>query len=165
MLSAHERPTNAAPHRHESQTDAAPGSERDVVLRVPSVATLFQAMRHGEFAAFMPTRIAEPLSGPLRTLRTDLDLPEAGVIANRHPRMNDDARHVRLREKPKSRRREPDRARRAGRDDAPRAAPVSSPSRAVGGRSSDFRKATNAGPPTRPPASITARTRRSGLDP
>jgi len=81
---------------------AAQGLERNVVLRVPNFATLFQAMRHGEFVAFMPGKIAELHSGFLRFLRTELDLPQASVIANWHPGMDDDARHVWLREKLKT---------------------------------------------------------------
>lgn len=77
---------------------AARGLTRNVVLNVPSFAALFQAMRHGEFIAFLPTKIAEQQTGFLRTLQTGLDLPKASVVANWHPRMTKDTRHVWLRE-------------------------------------------------------------------
>lgn len=99
-------PADTPVRRYIDDRLAAQGLGRDIVLRVPNFATLFQAMRHGEFIAFMPKKIAEVHSGFLRTLRTDLDLPEATVTANWHPRMKNDARHVWLREKLKTYKRE-----------------------------------------------------------
>lgn len=92
-------PADTPVRRYIDDRLAAQGLARRVALRVPNFATLFQAMRHGELVAFMPRKIAEMHSGFLRLMSTELDLPETTVTANWHPRLNNDARHVWLREK------------------------------------------------------------------
>lgn len=73
---------------------ASKGFTRNIVLGTPNFATLFQAMRNGEFIAFLPRQIAELYSDTLRFLQTDLTIPAVNVIASWHPRMTKDAMHT-----------------------------------------------------------------------
>ena len=82
-------PPNRAGQRHH----------RKIALRVPNFATLFQAMRHGSFVAFLPRQIAEQHLDVVRVLSTDLRIPAMKVIASWHPRMTKDARHMWVRQK------------------------------------------------------------------
>lgn len=76
----------------------ARGMFRNLVVDVPNFAAVFQAMRDAELMAFVPGHIARMNAGPFKRLQTDLNTPTQEVLANWHPRMAKDARHIWLRE-------------------------------------------------------------------
>lgn len=75
----------------------ARGMTRHLVMDVPNFAAVFHAMRNAEMVAFVPEQMALMSQGPFKRLQTDLEPPEAKVIANWHPRLTNEARHIWLR--------------------------------------------------------------------
>lgn len=88
-----------APRRVVDQQLSALGLSRQIALEVPNYATLFQAMRHGEFVAFLPRKIAKQHAENLRFLSTALEIPAVDVVASWHPRMTGDPCHIWLRDR------------------------------------------------------------------
>lgn len=76
---------------------AARGMTRNLVVDVPNYAAAFQAMRTAELIAFVPGQMALN-AAPLKELKTDLETPVVEIVAQWHPRMANDARHVWLRD-------------------------------------------------------------------
>jgi DNA-binding transcriptional LysR family regulator len=74
------------------------GFERQVVLAVPTFATLMRLMEANSLMAFMPERIAKSIKHGFALIETPLETARIEVVANWHPRMNKDARHIWLRE-------------------------------------------------------------------
>ena len=66
-------------------------------MDVPNYAAAFQAMRAAELIAFVPGQMAWN-AAPLKELKTDLETPAVEVVAQWHPRMVNDARHIWLRD-------------------------------------------------------------------
>ncbi|WP_298983586.1 LysR family transcriptional regulator [uncultured Roseibium sp.] len=77
---------------------AARGMSRNVVLAVPTFAMLIHLMKSRGLIAFIPERIARSFEHSFARIRTPLELPYLDIVANWHPRMNRDARHIWLRE-------------------------------------------------------------------
>ncbi|MEM9044784.1 MAG: LysR family transcriptional regulator [Pseudomonadota bacterium] len=92
-------PADTPIRRYIDERLSAAGLERNIAVSVPNFATVFNAMHHGEFIAFMPAKIADLNGGFLTRLETDLSIPSANVVANWHPRMTKDPRHIWLRSK------------------------------------------------------------------
>lgn len=78
------------------------GYTRDIVLRVPNFATLFQAMRSAPFMAFLPARLVAQQAHDLAVLTTDLALPSFDIKANWHPRQAQDPQNLWLRSRLKA---------------------------------------------------------------
>jgi DNA-binding transcriptional LysR family regulator len=75
----------------------ARGKMRNLVVDVPSYAAVFQAMRASELIAFVPRQMAWS-TAPFKVLKTDLETPVIEIVAQWHPRMANDARHIWLRD-------------------------------------------------------------------
>ncbi len=74
------------------------GLARNIVIDVPNFAAVFQSMRHAELIAFLPERMTHFNSGQFKILQTDLETPATEVVVNWHPRMNNDAKSIWLRD-------------------------------------------------------------------
>ena len=77
---------------------SAKGLTRKISLAVPNLGALFRALRTAELIAFVPWQMARQHQGWLKLIETDLDLPSPPIVANWHPRMATDARHIWLRD-------------------------------------------------------------------
>ncbi|QFT33523.1 Nodulation protein D 2 [Labrenzia sp. THAF82] len=91
-------PTGASFRGPIDEVLAAKGMSRHVVLAVPTFAMLIHLMKSRSLTAFIPERIARSFKHSFARIRTPLELPYLDIVANWHPRMNRDARHLWLRE-------------------------------------------------------------------
>ncbi|MEP1092221.1 MAG: LysR family transcriptional regulator [Rhizobiaceae bacterium] len=80
-------------------TLAERGLKRNVVTTAPSFAAVFQAMRYAPFIAFLPEQMAELYWDHFKHLKVELKTQATDVVARWHPRMNNDPRHIWIREK------------------------------------------------------------------
>ena len=72
---------------------------RKIAISVPNFAAVFQAMSHIELVAFLPGQMAYLYADQFKRLNVDLETPTTKVVARWHPRTNNDARHLWIREK------------------------------------------------------------------
>ncbi|QOZ47424.1 LysR family transcriptional regulator [Bradyrhizobium sp. CCBAU 53340] len=77
---------------------AAIGHKRRVAVAVPTFHMLFELLAADDFVAFVPERILRGRQIEIKKFETGLDIPPIEVVANWHPRVSDDARHVWLRQ-------------------------------------------------------------------
>ncbi|WP_299473609.1 LysR family transcriptional regulator [uncultured Roseibium sp.] len=77
---------------------AVTGRNRQVVLAVPTFAMLIHLMKSQSLVAFIPERIAGSFDHNFARVVTPLKLPGLEIVANWHPRMQRDARHMWLRD-------------------------------------------------------------------
>ena len=73
------------------------GMSRRVAVSVPTFAMLFDLLRSTNLVAFVPNRLAVAQAG-LRTMEADLEIEPLEVVANWHPRVEREPRHIWLRE-------------------------------------------------------------------
>ncbi len=75
---------------------SALGMTRNLTVDVPSYAAVFKAIQSAELIAFLPELMCKN-AGPVKRLQTELETPMTEIVAQWHPRMAKDARHVWLR--------------------------------------------------------------------
>jgi DNA-binding transcriptional LysR family regulator len=73
------------------------GLRRRVAASVPTFAMLFDLLRKTDLVAFIPSRLAGAQTG-LRTMEADLEIKPLELVANWHPRLALEPRHIWLRQ-------------------------------------------------------------------
>jgi DNA-binding transcriptional LysR family regulator len=77
---------------------SALGMTRNLTVDVPSYTAVFKAMQSAELIAFLPELMCKG-ANPVKRLQTELKTPMTEIVAQWHPRMTNDARHIWLRER------------------------------------------------------------------